>query len=164
MDKNPAMQKPLTNHIISKDKEGEKKMPAEWTERTAFNNGTLSERFRRWGLYRNETDIGFLTFEHEEGKIFALIEYKKAHALKQYASHMIYRALIDMGNRAWLPVIVCRYSDDFSRYSVIPLNAEARKIIPNRTEYDELGWVKELYRMRGREVPDDVLSGMNVEI
>ena len=139
-------------------------MPEVWIEHTTFNNGTISERFRRWGLYKNETDIGFLTFEHESGKMIAIIEYKKANALKQYASNPTYRALIDLGDRAGLPVIVCRYSDNFSRYTAIPLNAEARKIIPNRTEYDEIGWVKELYRMRGREVPEEVLSGMKIEI
>lgn len=139
-------------------------MPELWTECTTFNNGTISERFRRWGLYKNETDIGFLTFEHENGKMIAIIEYKEANALKQYASNPTYRALIDLGDRAGLPVIVCRYSDNFSRYTAIPLNAEARKIIPNRTEYDEIGWVKELYRMRGREVPEEVLSGMKIEI
>ena len=61
-------------------------------------------------------------------------------------------------------MIVCRYSGDYSWYAAMPLNGEARKIIPNRTEYDEAGWVKELYRMRGQEVPEEVLSGMEVEI
>ena len=82
----------------------------------------------------------------------------------QYASHPTYRAIIDLGNRAGLPVIVCRYSGDYSRYVAVPLNAEARKVIPNRTEYDEVGWFKELYRIRGQEVPEEVLSGMRVEI
>ena len=124
----------------------------------------ISHRLRRWGLYKNESDIGFLTFEHEGGRMFGVIEYKKEDAPIQYASHPTYRAIIDLGNRAGLPVIVCRYSGDYSRYAAVPLNAEARKIIPNRTEYDELGWVKELYRIRGREVPEEVLSGMRVEI
>lgn len=132
--------------------------------RITASNGDISERFRRWGLYKNETDIDFLTFEHKDGKMFAIIEYKRKDAIKQYASHPTYRAVIDLGDRAGLPVIVCRYSDDFSRYVAVPLNMEARKIIPNRTEYDELGWVKELYRMRGREVPEEVLSGMKIEI
>ena len=124
----------------------------------------ISHRLRRWGLYKNESDIGFLTFEHECGRMFGVIEYKKEDAPIQYASHPTYCAIIDLGNRAGLPVIVCRYSGDYSRYAAVPLNAEARKIIPNRTEYDELGWVKELYRIRGREVPEEVLSGMRVEI
>ena len=139
-------------------------MPGVLIERTMFNGEDIWQRLKRYGLYKNETDIGFLMFENENGKMTAIIEYKKANTPKQYASHITYRALIDLGNSAELPVIVCRYSDDFSRYTAIPLNAEARKIIPNRTEYDELGWVKELYRMRGREVPEEVLSGMKIEI
>ena len=27
-------------------------------------------RIRRWGLYKNESDIGFLNFEHEDGRMF----------------------------------------------------------------------------------------------
>lgn len=139
-------------------------MPEALIERTTFNNGDISQWLRRWGLYKNETDIGSLTFEHEDGKMFAIIEYKNQQAMKQYASHPTYRAVIDLGDRAGIPVIVCRYNDDFSRYVAVPLNMEARKIIPNRTEYDEIGWVKELYRLRGREVPEEVLAGMKVEI
>lgn len=139
-------------------------MPGVLIERTMFNGEDIWQRLKRYGLYKNETDIGFLMFENENGKMTAIIEYKKANAPKQYASHITYRALIDLGDRAGLPVIVCRYSDDFSRYTAVPLNMEARRIIPNRTEYDELGWVKELYRLRGREVPEEVLAGMKVEI
>lgn len=139
-------------------------MPGVLIERTTFNNEDIWQRLKRYGLYKNETDIGFLTFEHEDGKMIAIIEYKKEIAQTQYASHPTYRAVIDLGERARIPVIVCRYNSDFSTWRAVPLNAEARKIIPNRTEYDELGWVKELYRMRGREVPEEVLSGMKIEI
>ena len=135
-----------------------------WSERTIFSNGDISQKIRCWGLHKNETDVGLLTFEHEDGKVFAIIEYKNEHAIKQYASHPTYRAVINLGERAGIPVIVCRYNDDFSRYVAVPLNMEARRIIPNRTEYDELSWVKELYRLRGREVPEEVLAGMKVEI
>ena len=140
-------------------------MPEEvWTERITFNNEDIWQRLNRYGFYKNETVIGFLTFEHKDGKMIAIIEYKNEHAQTQYASHPTYRAMIDLGNRAGIPVIACRYSDDYSSYMAVPLNAKAREYIPNRTEYDERGWVKELYRMRGREVPEEVFSGMNVEI
>lgn len=139
-------------------------MPEILIEHVKVNNGDISQCLRRWGLHKNETDVGLLTFEHEDGKVFAIIEYKNEHAIKQYASHPTYRAVINLGDRAGIPVIVCRYNDDFSRYVAVPLNMEARRIIPNRTEYDEIGWVKELYRLRGREVPEEVLTGMKVEI
>ena len=139
-------------------------MPEVWIERTTYNNEDIWQRLKRYGLYRNETDVGFLTFEHEDGKMIAIIEYKKDSAQTQYASHPTYRAVIDLGDRAGVPVIVCRYNPNYSRWCAVPLNKEAQKIIPNRTEYDELGWVRELYRMRGREVPEEVLEGMKIKI
>jgi hypothetical protein len=71
---------------------------------------------------------------------------------------------IKLGNCAKIPVIACRYSDDFSRFKVVPLNDYAKKFIPQRIELDENGWVTLLYKIRGHEVTPEFLESMKVEI
>jgi hypothetical protein len=102
--------------------------------------------------------------EYDRGKASALVEYKNEHAAPQYANHPTYQAMIDLGNRAGLPVIACRYTDDFSKWRVVPLNNFAKSFIPERQELTEKEWVKLLYKIRGYEVPDEVLEGMDIEI
>jgi hypothetical protein len=102
--------------------------------------------------------------EYDRGKASALVEYKNEHATPQYANHPTYQAMIDLGNRAGLPVIACRYTDDFSKWRVVPLNNFAKTFIPERQELTEKEWVKLLYKIRGYEVPDEVLEGMDIEI
>ncbi|MBQ4430877.1 MAG: hypothetical protein II877_05190, partial [Synergistaceae bacterium] len=82
----------------------------------------------------------------------------------QYVSHPTYQAMINLGDRAGIPVIACRYSDDFSKWRVVPLNTKAREFIPERVELDEASWVRLLYKIRGREISDDILEGMKIEI
>ena len=131
-------------------------MPEVRPERTGWRDEALSRRHRRWGWDCPAVDIDFLFLEYDHGKASAIVEYKNEHAAPQ--------AMIDLGNRAGIPVIACRYADDFSVWKVIPLNDVAKKHIPNRLELDEQGWVKLLYKIRGYEVPQGVLDGINTEI
>lgn len=133
-------------------------------ERTYWRDEGLSQRHRKWGWDCPMLDIDFLVLEYDSGKASAIIEYKNEHAEPQYASHPSYQAIIDLGNRAELPVIACRYSDDYRKYKAVALNEYARKYLPNREEFDEPGWVSLLYKIRGREISDDVLANMKVEI
>lgn len=139
-------------------------MPEVRPERTGWRDEALSRRHRRWGWDCPAVDIDFLFLEYDHGKASAIVEYKNEHAAPQYASHPTYQAMIDLGNRAGIPVIACRYADDFSVWKVVPLNDVAKKHIPNRLELDEQGWVKLLYKIRGYEVPQGVLEGINTEI
>lgn len=133
-------------------------------ERTGWRDEALSLRHRQWGFDCPAVDIDFLLCEYDSGKVSGLIEYKNEHANLQYASHPTYRALIDLGNKADIPVIACRYSDDLSKYRGIPLNECAKKFIPERKDFDEVGWVTLLYKIRGREMPYELLEKMNIEI
>lgn len=139
-------------------------MPEVRAERTGWRDENLSRRHRRWGWDCPACDLDFLFLEYDRGKASAIVEYKNEHAAPQYASHPTYQAMIDLGNRAGIPVIACRYSDDFSQWKVTPLNAEAKKIIPVRVVLDEAGWVNLLYRIRGYDVPQSVLEGINIEL
>lgn len=99
--------------------------------------------------------------EFDNGKASAIVEYKNEHAQTCYSSHPSYMALVDLGNKAGLPVFAVRYTDDFTKWTVTPLNASAGNYVPCRhTEMDEIGWVKTLYRTRGREVPSEVINAL----
>lgn len=139
-------------------------MPEVRPERTGWRDEALSRRHRRWGWDCPAVDLDFLFLEYDHGKASAIVEYKNEHAAPQYASHPTYQAMIDLGNRAGIPVIACRYSDDFSVWKVVPLNEHAKQHIPKRLETDEKGWVRLLYRIRGYEVPQSVLDGIDTEI
>lgn len=139
-------------------------MPEVRSERTGWRDEALSRRHRRWGWDCPAVDIDFLMLEYDNGKASAIVEYKNEHAALQYASHPTYQALIDLGDRAGVPVIACRYSDDFSKWKVVPLNSVATKFIPERQELTEIEWVSLLYKIRGNEVPRSVLEGIHTEI
>lgn len=142
-------------------------MPDVKKERSGWRDMELSQRHRMWGWDCPAVDLDFLLIEYDKGKVAALVEYKHETAKLQYSSHPTYKALIDLGNRADLPVFVCRYSDDFTRYKAIPLNRIAKKILKDVKVMSEKEWVSFLYRIRGRKMPkeiSDVLNGLYVEI
>ena len=97
-------------------------MPEVRQERTGWRDEGLSQRHRHWGWDCPAVDIDFLMLEYDNGKASALVEYKNEHAKPQYVSHPTYQAMINLGDRAGIPVIACRYSDDFSKWRVVPLN------------------------------------------
>lgn len=121
-------------------------------ERTGWRDAALSQRHRQWGWDCPAVDIDFLMLEYDCGKAAAIVEYKHEFAAVQSACHPSYRALIDLGNRAHLPVFACRYSDDFSIWRVTPLNTIAARFCPKQTDMTEQEWVALLYRTRGRTI------------
>lgn len=122
-------------------------------ERTGWRDSRLSARHRQWGWDCPALDLDFLLLEYDRGKAVALVEYKHENAKEQYASHPTYQALIDLGNRANLPVFAVRYADDFAWMRVVPLNDYAAKWVSERIEMTEQEWVALLYRIRGYEMP-----------
>lgn len=139
-------------------------MPEVRKERTGWRDEALSRRHRRWGWDCPAVDLDFLFLEYDHGKASAIVEYKNEHAAPQYASHPTYQAMIDLGNKADIPVIACRYADDFSWWRAVPLNEKAKEFISDRQDLSEEEWVRLLYRIRGYNVPQDVLNGINVEL
>jgi hypothetical protein len=109
-------------------------------------------------------DLDFLFLEYDQGKATAIVEYKNEHAAPQYVSHPTYQAMIDLGDRAGIPVIACRYSDDFAKWQVVPLNSKAREHVPERRDMTEVEWVQALYKMRGYDCPQAVLEGIYTEV
>ncbi len=139
-------------------------MPEVRPERTGWRDEALSRRHRRWGWDCPAADLDFLFMEYDRGKAAAIVEYKNEHAAPQYACHPTYRAMIDLGNKAGIPVFVCRYSDDFTEWKAVPLNDKAREFLPERKTLTEQEWVRLLYSIRGYDVPQEVLDDIHTEI
>jgi hypothetical protein len=54
---------------------------------------------------------------------------------------------------------------DFRVFRVTPLNQYAHRFLFfDRTEMSEKEWVRFLYRIRGYEVPEEVLEGLSIEV
>jgi len=138
-------------------------LPEVKQERTSWRDKGLSERHRLWGWDCPAIDIDFLLLEFDEGKARALVEYKNEHAKTQRTGHPSYKALIDLGDRAGVPVFACRYSDDFVKWVVFPLNEKAKPLLPPEwgTEMTEREYVSFLYELRGKEAPGILLSQLN---
>lgn len=127
-------------------------------ERTGWRDQRMSERHRHWGWNCPAVDIDFLLCDYDKGKSVALIEYKHESAKKQDLKNASYRALIDLGNRARLPVFFCRYKHDFTLFRVIPLNTKAKEWIARGKDMSEREYVTLLYAMRGYGLPQNLLK------
>jgi len=127
-------------------------------ERTEWRDLELSKRHRRWGWDCPAIDLDFLMLEYDCGRAKAIVEYKHEDAPPQYATHPSYQAIIDLGNRAGLPVFVARYARDFSWWQVTPLNDAAKHFLPESRVLAEREWVTLLYATRGRSVPESLFQ------
>jgi len=122
-------------------------------ERTGWRDERISARHRQWGYDCPALDLDFLMLEYDVGKAVALVEYKHEDAAPVHTGHPSLRALVDLADRAALPVFVVRYADDFSRWYVSPLNNHARAIHGEPSSLTEEQWVDLLYRCRGKSMP-----------
>ncbi len=133
-------------------------------ERSGWRDLRLNDRHRQWGWHCPGVDLDFLFLEYDKGKAVAIVEYKHERAQPQFVSHPNYQAMIDLANRASIPVFCARYKDDFSAWKIIPLNHLAKSSLPQRVTMTERQWVAFLYRLRGYEAPPELLDGIGVEI
>jgi hypothetical protein len=133
-------------------------------EKTGWRDQGISERHRRWGWDCPALDLDFLVLEYDRGKAAALVEFKNEHSAPQFPTHPSYRALIDLGNRAGIPVFGVRYADDWSWWRVTPLNGLAKKHVPKQIRMPEKQWITLLYQIRGTEVPPDLFVDADVEL
>lgn len=129
-------------------------------ERSGWRDLGLSERHRHWGWDCPAVDLDFLFLEYDRGKAVAIVEYKHERALPARSSHPTYQAMIDLGNRAGVPVFGVRYAADYTWFRVVPLNRNARAVLPERQEMTEREWVAFLYMIRGYDAPQSILDGL----
>jgi hypothetical protein len=72
--------------------------------------------------------------------------------------------MIDLGNRAGIPVLGVRYASDWSWWRATPLNKFARQHLRAQAILTEEQWVTLLYRIRGTDVPDDLFAQKDTEL
>jgi hypothetical protein len=129
-------------------------------ERTGWRDMNLSERHRLWGWDCPAVDLDFLFLEYDKGKAVAIVEYKHERAKPQMPLHPTYQAMRDLADRAGVPFFACRYKNDFSEFLVVPLNGNAKSVLPARTAMTEAGWVSFLYQIRGRKIPESLIQSL----
>ena len=67
-----------------------------------------------------------------------------------------------LADDANIVALAVRYKLDFSKFFVMPINENARHYIPVRSSLCEKDFVKLLYKMRGEEVPQEVLNNIGI--
>lgn len=132
-------------------------MPPVRPERTGWRDQALSERHRLWGWDCPAVDIDFLMIEYNRGIPTALVEYKDLRARNIDTAHPSYRAIIDLSNRASLPVFEVRYDSTSWRFTPNPLNQIAKDIYQDRYTMGEREYVRFLYALRrlDNRIPDE---------
>jgi len=99
--------------------------------------------------------------EYDRAYPVALIEHKRQTAAVVDLLNPSYRAICSLATEANKPFFEVRYARDFSWWVVTPLNHAAHGVLPERTSFTEVGYVKFLYRLRDREVPREVLDAIS---
>jgi hypothetical protein len=122
-------------------------------ERTGWRDERISRRHREWGFDCPALDIDFLLLEYDRGRAAAIVEYKHEGSPALRLAHPSVRAVADLADRAGVPAFIVRYADDFSWWYPTPLNEQARRLCPQPARLNEEGWMRLLYRCRGRELP-----------
>ena len=133
-------------------------------ERTGWRDEGISREHRKWGIGCTFLDFDFFGIEYEFGNPKLLVEYKNEHAEMQSAANPRYQALIKLGNAAQIPVIGCRYKDDFSEFRPVPLNDYAKQYIKEIKWISKEAWITLLYTIKGHEVTPEFLASMEIEI
>ena len=130
-------------------------------ERSGWRDEALSLRHREWGWDCPALDVDFLLIEYDYGHPVALVEYKHEDAAPQVVTHPSYRALIELADRASLPLFVVRYAEGFAWFRVVPLNEQAKECLSDRITWSEKEYVSFLYGLRGRHIPSEIAESLS---
>ena len=123
-------------------------------ERSGWRDEELSRRHRTWGFHLPIIDIDFAVIHYDLAVPVALIEQKHERAKPvDLTSHGL-RALATLATRANIPAFVARYADDFSWWEVTGINELALAIVPETRRVSEEQYVRFLYSLRDRAVPN----------
>lgn len=128
-------------------------------EKTKFRDVAFSEHHKKWGWNCPFVDIDLLVAEYDQGLPKALIEYKSHLAQfidKRCPSYRVIRHLADC---AGIPFLIVRYSENFKKYEIIPMNdLGRRKTGGGDREMPEWQYVDFLYFLRGRKMPEGIFD------
>jgi len=125
-------------------------------ERTFQRDMKLLVRHRQWGFNMPAVDIDFL--EYDNRKSIALVEYKRAADLARCYPELNtnLQALIDLGNRASLPVFCTFYNPNLKWYRIFPVNENAKEKGTPGGILSEYKYVDFLYWLKGRQMPEHI--------
>ena len=132
-------------------------------ERTGWRDQRISERHRQWGYDCPATDIDFLLLEYDTGKPAAIVEYKRDGASEPKLKRSTYRALSILADCAKIPFIIAFYWPKIWAFQVFPVNEYAKKHFVSGKYFSERGFVEQLYRLRGRALPETIGNKLNAE-
>lgn len=137
-------------------------------ERTSYRDLSFLRRHRDWGWNCPGEDIDFIEYDHKLA--VALVEYKMRYNLqtcntpkesdKGYSNLV---ALIDLGNKASLPVFLVFYKHKWN-FRISPLNHYATTKQPPEGILSELQFVQFLYQLRSRELPNEIKAKLKSDI
>lgn len=123
-------------------------------ERTGWRDQGISERHRRWGVNCPAVDLDFVLCEFDQGKPFAIIEYKCETAPPVQFTHPTMRALSTLADESKHPFLLVIYARDYNWYRVHAVNwYAAEKIGKKPLELSEQEYIALLYELRGRRMP-----------
>lgn len=133
-------------------------------ERYGTRHDWLSVRHRAWGDDCPATDVDLLLIEYDARKPVALIDYKEGFDRPLTASERAsLAAQRELASLAGLPFYVVRYREADATFYVEPQNELAEAAVPAalRLRLSERNYVRFLYRLRGRDVPDIILPNLS---
>lgn len=118
----------------------------------------ISLRHREWGFDCPAVDIDFLLLEYDEGKPKGLVEYKNELAKLHHSKHPTLKAIEHLADASSIPFFVCRYSSNFMWWEAFPINLIAFNFVEEPTKFTERQWVELLYKIRGKEMPENLFD------
>ena len=133
-------------------------MPEVRKERTGWRDEAMSIRHREYGYDCPAVDIDFLMLEYDNGNPVAIIEYKNERAAPVDLGHPSYKALKRLADLSNIHFFLVRYASDFSWWTITPVNSSSFSVSKIKTSLtvDEVRYVRFLYYLRGRELPNDI--------
>jgi hypothetical protein len=134
-------------------------------ERKKWRDLELSIRHKQWGFDCPAVDLDFIMTEFDNRTPCALIEHKHKECGNIKLSDANLVVIINLGNMAKLPVFFTKYDLDEEKdkysFSVLSLNKTACEILSvnnNITWWTEKQYVKFLYMLRKRELPEGLFD------
>jgi len=131
-------------------------------EQTHWRDAALSLRHRQWGADLAAVDLDLVLVEFDHGTPRALIEYKSAGAQVDFSSPSV-KALERLATAAGIPFAVVKYWPDTWAFAITPMNAAARRAF-KAGECTEVGFVRQLYELRGRVMPVRIAEALSCEL
>lgn len=129
-------------------------------ERTGWRDEKISRRHREYGIALPALDLDFVLVEYQYHNPVALIEYKSFQARKVNPKSGAMRAVSALADNSNIPFFVVRYWASCTAhpwfFQVFPINSTAFQVQPFASVMTELQFVKLLYQLRGKTLPNDI--------